>query len=381
MKKYLVRTMLVMMFAALVAATGGGPVREASAMPKPQTVPVNAFYLMNVPQEYVKLEKLLPVLKSNGADTIMVELWTGGARMDNDALANLTYLAHQSGLKIFVIVQTRENKTLLAEHPEWEDMQYDLGSGTIQPTGRLDLFQQPVVEHIKDVIKDIASYSVDGILLGSDFYYGDVEGMSVVAQEAYKQKLNASVIGGSMYKTVKENGNGYKVEEYGEGFMAWAGIKRDRLTEILREVMKTALQVNPGVKFGLPLHVDGFTTPVEALTRYSYDMTAFRKIDVDYYWIAIPHRELRAKQGLNYKMSMELISRSAKIAMTMAKDPVRTIVAIQTTASSGRILPLSEIEEASLLVKKYGEPGIAYMINPDSQPPAALTKKMFRRQS
>ena len=381
MKTYIVRTMVVIVFAALIAAGGSGAVREASAFPKAQNASVNAFYLMNVPQNYGSLEKLFPGFKASGADTIMVELWTNGVRMDNDVLANITYLAHQSGLKLFVIVPTRENKALLEEHSEWEDMRYDLGSGTIQPTGRLDLFQQPVVDYLMSTIKEIASFSVDGILLGSDFYYSDIEGMSAVAQELYREKFNASLVPGDLYKKVKENGNGMKVEEYGESFMPWAGMKRDQLMVVLRETMKTALSVNPGIKFGMPLHVNGFETQIEALTRYSYDMSAFRKIDVDYYWIAIQHRQMRIKQDLNYKKSMELVSRMVQIATTMVKEPYKSIIGVQTTAATGKVLPLSEIEEASALVKKSGEPGIAFMINPDSQPPAALTKKMFKRQS
>lgn len=381
MNKYIVRIMVAVIFTALLGPLGVGPGREVSAFPKTQNAAVNALYLMSVPQNYDRLEKLFPGFKESGADTIIIDLRTNGVRMDNDALANLTYLAHQSGLKLFVIVPIRENKAVLAEHPEWEDLRYDLGSGTIQPTGRLDLFQQPVVEHLMTTIKEIASYSVDGILLGSDFYYSDVEGMSAVARKQYRKKFNAAVAPHDMFKQVKENGNEMKVEVYGEGFMAWAGMKRDQLLGVLRETMKTALRVNPGVKFGMPLHMHGFESPIETLTRYSYDMSAFRKIDVDFYWIAIQHRQMRAEQDLDYKKTMELVSRMVHITSTMVKEQYKTIIAIQTTASTGIILPLSEIEEASEMVMKSGKPGIAYMINPDSQPPAALTKKIFKRQS
>jgi len=57
------------------------------------------------------------------------------------------------------------------------DTQYALGSGTVQSTGKLDLFNREAVEYLASLAKEIASYSVDALLLGPDFYYSPVEGI------------------------------------------------------------------------------------------------------------------------------------------------------------------------------------------------------------
>lgn len=379
--KQLTLRMITALLGLVVALNGTGPVRTASALPVAQPVSVNAFYLTQVPSDYAALEKLFPDLLESGANTIIVDLWIGGKRIDRETLANLTYLAHQSDLKLFVIMRTRGMTALVGERPDWEDLRYDLGSGTIQPTGRLDFFQEQVVQYLAQVAKDIASYSVDGILLGEDFFYGAQEGMSIAAVEAYREKFQKALVPGKLFKRVQDIGGELAVDEYGQDFMDWTGMKRDRLTHVLQEMMKAALVVNGKVKFGVPIHITGFLSPKESLISHSYDMNAFRKSDVDFYWIAIPHREIRAKEGINYKKGMEQVSRIARMASTMTKDPARTIIAVQTTALSGKILPLTEIEEATAMVKQAGDTGLAFMINPASRPPSVLTIKMFRRQS
>ncbi len=373
--------MIVALAGFVVLLNSTGPARTASALPITEQSPVNAFYLTVVPSDYTALEKLFPSLKDSGANTVIVDLWIDGKRIDRDALANLTYLAHQSGLDLFVIMRTRGMSALVGERPDWEDLRYDLGSGTLQPTGRLDLFQEAVVQYLAEVAKDIASYSVDGILLGTDFYYSPQEGMSIQAVETYRDKFKKALVPGELFKRIRDNGTELTVDEYGPGFLDWAGLKRDRLIHTLQEMMKAALVVNSKVKFGVPIHISGFMTPKESLITHSYDMSSFRKSDVDFFWIAIPHREIRAQEGLNYKKGMEQISRIAQMASTLTKDPTKTIIAVQTTAVSGKILPLFEIEEAAAMVKQAGETGLAFMINPASRPPSVLTLKMFRRQS
>ena len=115
---------------------------------------------------------------------------------DKDYYPNIVYLAHQAGLRIYFILPVRNIPTVLADHPSWEDMRYDLQSGTTQPTGRLNLFNQEVVAYLSALFKDLASYSIDGILLGEDFYYSETEGMQSNALEDYKNRYNAALVPG-----------------------------------------------------------------------------------------------------------------------------------------------------------------------------------------
>jgi len=341
--------------------------------------PVDAFYLKEAPFDYVKAEKLFGVLKEGGANTIIVKLENEKGGMDLDMLTNVTFLAHHAGLKLFVILATRANDEALLEHPEWEDLRYDLGSGTVQGTNRLDLSLPPVKELLVKKFKEIAAYSVDGILLGDDFSYSDTEGMGAAMLEAYQRKFGAALAAGSAFVKVGGDSGSPKTEVYGQSFWNWAGLKKNVLLELYQSITRACREVNSSVQFGISVPAMGFVTSNDALAHYSYDMNEFRKLNVDYYWIAVPHREIRAQQNLNYKKGMESLMRIVQSTMSMVKDPVKTIVAVQTTSLTGKILPFSEIEEVTALVRQSGNPGLAFMIDPETPLPGALSKKLFKR--
>jgi hypothetical protein len=143
--------------------------------------------------------------------------------------------------------------------------------------------------------------------------------------------------------------------------------------------MSAARTVNSDIKFGIPLHGPELGSPDEALSKYAFDMNAFQVLKADFYWISIPHRDIRESQHLNYKKGMEELARIAQAATTMVKAPCKTFIVLQTTSVSGKVLPFSEIEEATTLVKKSGEPCLAYMISPDRVLPVALTRKLFKK--
>ncbi len=370
-----VRIFVLSLVACLMFTCPRGPAPAAGETPPN---PTNAFYLTAVPTDYAKLEKYFAALKDGGANTVIIGPMAGGVP-DGDALPNIVYLAHASGLRIFFVLPSRGWTAALREHPEWEDMRYDLNSGTRQPTGRLDLFQPEAVDYLAKLYRAIASYSVDGILFGEDFYYRDTEGMSAAALEEYKKRFTNALIPGKAIVRVGSTDKGPEVLEYGEGFREWTELKKERLTGAFQNIISAARKVNGDVKFGIPLHGAGLESADEALSKYAYDMKAFEALNVDFYWITIPHRDIRESRRLKYKEGMEELARIARSATAMVKGPCKAFIFIQTVAASGKVLPFSEIEEATTVVKKAGEPCLAYMVSPDRALPLALTRKLFKR--
>jgi hypothetical protein len=370
-----VHIVVLSLVACAVFTCSHGFATAAAEMPPD---PTNAFFLATVPTDYNKLEKFFAALKEGGANTVIIGP-VAGSVPDGDVLPNIVYLAHASGLKILFVLPARGWTAALSEHPEWEDMRYDLNSGTLQATGKLDLFQPDAVDYLVKMYRAVASYSVDGILLGGDFSYRDTEGMSVRAMEEYKKRYGVALITGRALARVGSVTDGPAVIEYGEGFREWTELKKEHLAGALQSIMTAALKVNGDIKFGIPLQGPELESPNEALSKYAFDVNALRAFNADFYWMPILHRDIRESKRLNYKKSMEELARIAQAATTMVKDPCKALIVLQTTAVSGKILPFSEIEEATALVKKSGEPCIAYMISQNRTLPVALTRKLFKR--
>jgi hypothetical protein len=346
-----------------------------------QTGQINALYLLTLPSSYETLEKLAAGYKESGANTLIIKPMSSTGSIDKRLLSNTVFLAHSAGMKVFVVAPTRELAVALEKNAAWEDMRYDLSSGTAQPTGRLDLFNPYATVYLTDFFRDIASYSVDAILLDEDFYYGDTEGMTGKAMERYKQKYGTVFNSASAFWKLKPliAGN-QNIEEYGEEFWNFAEIKKNILILLLNNIIQASKAANKDIRIAVPLHVPRvLLTEKELLAWYSYQMSSFKKIGVSFFWIPIFHRNIREQQDLTYKKTIEAVSRIVTASRTLA-DPARVLFGIQTVLNSGSMLPLSEIEDVADQAKKAGTPDIAFMLRADTELPAELTRKTFKRQ-
>jgi hypothetical protein len=343
---------------------------------------VSALYLLTPPSDYKAFQDLVLSYRDSGANTLIIRPVSIRGSVDKQMLAKAVFFAHTSGMRLFVILPTRGMSFLLDDHPDWEDMYYNVNNRTVEPAGKLDLFNPSVTVYLSDLFRDIAGYSVDGILLDEDFYYGDTEGLSDLAMARYKKKY------GSSYSVRSELGRlkgdallNHQPEEYGEGFWNLAELKKNTLLVLLKNIMQSSRSANKEVKFGIALHIPGlFLKEKHVLAWYAHDMSAFKKMDINYFWLVIPHRDIRAQQDINYKKSIEAVARMATSSLSVVNDPGKVIIAVQAFSSSGKALPLTEIEEVSAQAKKAGDPGIAFMVEPDTQLPPELTKKIFKHQ-
>ena len=345
------------------------------------TAPVlYGFHARELPEAYAAQERLFASLRGSGANTVILDLpVTDEGFLDRNTLSNAVYLIHQAGLHVFVIMPTRRDPAAIRDHPEWEDRQYDLAMNSHRGTGLLDLFQTAVLEHLAEQSREIASYAVDGILLGEDFRYGIGDGLGKTAVSIVERSLKVKISAKTLFITVDRKAEPPVIEEYGAGFWTWTEEKRDRLIDAYETIRANARSVNPGIKVGVPVPiVVPVATPSELLARHAFDGSAYRKIDADHYWASIDYRSTKVEQQLSFAESVQLLSRSAYAAISSIKDLDRMTFVLQATFASGTALPLSEIEQATNLVRHAGRTGIVYSITPRAIPSAALTNKMFR---
>jgi hypothetical protein len=343
------------------------------------TSEVNAFYLHSVPERYLDLEKLFPLLKSGGANTIIVRPRRNNGNIDAAALTNLTFLAHQAGMKIYAVLPTRLDNSVLKKNSDWEDVRYDFGSGGLKDTGRLDLSNPQVVAHLVKRFTEVAAFSVDGILLDEDFRYEIGDGLSSYILKEYARKYGSTFAPKKVFAKVSSATTEIDSGTFDASFWQWSDLKKNAIVNAAQELSKACRAVQGTVKFGLPLHVPGGETPPQALARFAYDMNAFRTLDIDFYWFEFRAFDGEIKGGGSYKKNFEYYSRMVKSASTMLKDPAKMIIVIPST-SSGKVLPIFEIEDTTALARQAGKPGIAYLMEQTAVPPAALTTKLFKRE-
>lgn len=338
---------------------------------------LKAFYVTELPRDYAVTEKLFATLRESGADTVMAGPLAVTGPLTKNTLPHIVFLAHQAKLKLYIIMPMRTDPEALASHPGWEDTKYDLQSGALQPSGTLDLFNADVERYLSGVYRNVASFSVDGILFGNDTLYEDIEGMSRTASDAYRQRYKSDFDPGKAFARVDKADDFYRVVEYGEGYQNYTQLKQARLAELVKKIISVSREVNKDVRFAVPLRFAGYENQIGSLPEYSRTVTAFGTADPDYYWVVLPHRE---QAGLNYRKGMEAAARTAKIVTTSVKIPSRVILVLPMTNPSGRLLAYTEIEEITEMVKKGGNLNIAYRLKNSTEVPLPLMRKLFKGQ-
>ena len=341
---------------------------------------VNAFFLQSIPKRYHDIEILFQRLKSGGANTVIARPLKKNGTINAAVLTNLTFISHMAGLQIYVVLPTRFDRCVLETHPAWEEIRYDLESGTLQRTGLLNLANPRVVAHLVKRFREVAAFSVDGILLDEDFGYESTEGMSAPLLREYTRLYGSPFSARKVFAKTSPAITDSDIKDFDKSFWQWSELKKDAMVTAAQEIGKACRAVQGDIKFGIPLHVPGGETPQQALARFAYDMKAFRNLAIDFYWFELRSAESDGQEGRSYKKNLEHFSRMVKSATTMQSDPAKMIIAIPATHSR-KVLPLFEIEDTTALAKQAGETtGIAYIVEQATVPPPALTNKLFKLQ-
>jgi hypothetical protein len=365
---------------ALVVLVFCGPVPAARAG---ATAPVvNAFYVKRLPATYLAQEKFFAAFKNTGINAVILELpFTEDGKPDLAAVPNAVFLAHQTGARLLIVLPARNMPGWIRLHEEWEDRAYDLNEDSYRRTGKLDLFNTEAVEALAALSKDLASFSVDGLILGADFFYAPLEGMSRTASKFAQVKLDADIDPSDMYKKLGKGPSGRYIQEYSDLFLKWAGLKRDRLLTVYDAIKAAARKGNSAITVGISIPVDyPLNTPVEMLQRFAVDLDAYRRKDADHFQAVIDYRELQEQRNLNYRQATELASRVARSVYTAVKDGQKVIIVLPMTERlTARSLRFSEIEEINGLVRSIGETGFGYVIKPETELTPAFTGKLFRK--
>ncbi|MDA8098186.1 MAG: hypothetical protein M0042_01010 [Nitrospiraceae bacterium] len=343
--------------------------------------PVEAFYLKKMPAKYASQEAYISGIADSGANTVLADLpLLPDGTPDTLGLSNLVYLVHRAKLKIFIILPVRALPHVVEAHPAWEDRSFDLAERSVKPSDKIDLFNDEAVAYLRDYVKTVSAYAVDGFLLGPDVLYSPGDGMGKSALKTAESAKGFSPSPKKMFLEVKDAPGTLKVnKEYEELFGKWQEMKRDRIRSVVEELRTASRAAGGSPRFGMPLPVTGTTmTSADLLAHYALDVTMMRNAGMDYFWSVIAYRDIMKQQNMPYRQAIELVGRSAFAAMNAVKDVRQCLVVIQASSADGVSLSTAEIEEVVGIVRKSGTAGIALQVTPLALPSPVLAKKLFR---
>jgi len=218
---------------------------------------------------------------------------TDHAPVVDDVLGTMIAAAKANDLSIFAWMTTRY---AVEEGDEYGLLEYDFATKTLVPAFGVNLFDDDEVARLVGLYRDLAAYSIDGILFQDDLVLKHAEGMGPDAEKLYGKAIAPE----SFYIDPYLNGAGtkYYVHGYTDAFYDWAAFKSRRLGDVVKEIIDGVTKDRPDLLFCVNLSYEAVLRPDLALTWLSQDLGEFKRAGADYFFVMAYQRQMLAEKGL-----------------------------------------------------------------------------------
>ncbi|GEM_PF-3498520 len=194
--------------------------------------------------------------------------------------------AHQQRIRVYAVVNLREELRGEGSLQEWSDIRFNADSGVLQPSGSPDLLHPKFQESIKIVSLDLATAGADMIVFRFDPPSGPFDGFSQYGLEGFQRDFDYRLFPRKLFTS----DNRQRTQDFPKvvpvtqvrgkfspEFWRWTGWKNREYLNALDSVMAAVRQQHPGTKFGIELHTDTMINPRQALVEYTEDFLESRQ--------------------------------------------------------------------------------------------------------
>ena len=290
---------------------------------------------------------------------------TDHAPVVDDVLGTMIAAAKANDLAVFAWMTTRY---AVAGGDDNGLLEYDFSTKTLVPAFGVNLFSDAEVERLVGLYRDLAAYSIDGVLFQDDLVLKHAEGMGEDAEKLYGKPIEPQVF----YIDPYLNGAGtkYYVHGYTDAFYEWAAFKSRRLGEVVKEIIDGVKKDRPDMLFCVNLSYEAVLRPDLALTWLSQDLGEFKRAGADYFFVMAYQRQMLAEKDLSdiSKLGPEY-RELCESGVFMTGDPGRLVIKPQLIDwETGRAVTGAELLTISSFLCEREEIGLVLVPYRDDAP-------------
>ena len=274
-------------------------------------------------------------IKGNGTNTLLLQRHLFVHRRESTIRwKDLVAEAHRQRVRVYAVVNLREE--LFDGDPRgWSDIRFNADSGALRPSGSPDLLHPEFQETIKSASLDLATAGVDLIVFRFDPPSGPFDGFSRYGLDGFRRDFHHRLSPRTLFTSTgrqwtQDSPGVVPVAQPRRGlapeFWRWAGWKNRKHLDILDGVMLEVRQQQPGVKFGIELHVDTMANPRRALVRYTEDFLESRQRVFDRFIVSV------SKPGV-HGVAESPIGQAAMKMTELLDDPSMVFVLVSGSRS------------------------------------------------
>lgn len=298
---------------------------------------------------YVEFEKEIQNMKKLGINTIIFRAFgnsgdriykftnpktevgvyfkTSNAPVIDDVLGIVTAIAHKHGIKVFAWMTTRHATYGVVD--DVFDQEYVLSDSQYKKIPKLDLFNDKAIWNLENLYKDLAKYSIDGVLVQDDYVMRHMEGFGTEARTDYAGTFGKTLDAKKMFSDLELKPNGrVKRVSYTDEFWQFQNWKNKRLNYVAQKLSQTIREINPDIKVALNVSYELFYKPRNALSWFAHDKELVKKFN--YVAVMAYQDQMMNELEIDLNQAGSLIADHTKGAIEVMGDPNRVIMKIQT---------------------------------------------------
>jgi len=274
-------------------------------------------------KNFSALEKTIKKLRSQGVNALVVRMYQNHwqpyhrlsrklapvgvyykshfAPLVDDLLTPLIDLVRRYNMRIFVRISSRRCDWASERNPQWQDTGFDPATGKeLVPIVGLNLFNYHVRYYLINLLRELAQFPIDGIVLSDDFSLGPVEGYSVESLAEFSMESQQKNISNDIKKwfgnLIPGVDGGYYINKFPDFLVQYFKWRSRRLGEFVAEIVKNIRLVDPTMGVGFTLK-SNFLLPKfteQVLLSSSLDLDEIVKANFDYYLVLFDPEEFLA---------------------------------------------------------------------------------------
>jgi len=240
------------------------------------------------------LRSWIASIKSNGTNTLFLQRYLFEHRSEQVRWKDVVAEAHRQKVRVYAVLNLREK--LVGDSRSWNDTRLNVQSATLEPSQFPDLLHPEFRAFIQRASLDLATAGVDLIVFRFDPPAGPFDGFSRSGLNGFRRDFQYRLSPQNLFTSGNQQTSPEVIavsqvrRGFAPGFWRWAGWKNRKYLDILDGVMLEVRQQEPGVRFGIELHVDTMENPRQALVQYTEDFLESRQRDFDLFIVAVPAR-------------------------------------------------------------------------------------------
>jgi uncharacterized lipoprotein YddW (UPF0748 family) len=236
---------------------------------------------------------------------------TSKAPLIEDLITPLSIACREHGIKLIAWVTTRTMDWL--EMPDARDIIFNPENSAFVYTNKFDLFNENYEKYLRQLLSDLASQPIDGIIFQDDFSILAREGFSDHSIRRYYLATGKYM---QRFELVSERKN--DINFASSLFQQWAVFKSYHLQELGNRLVRYCKIVNPKLKIGLNVYYDSVFSVDNGKAWFGQDIESLPHSAFDQIFLMAYHDQLAGEENQTKDVAVN--------SLKIAQEKLRSIV-------------------------------------------------------